>query len=190
MNGLQLSYMKDENRKIKAKRYIKYIILDVLIAAVVSILLITYVASAYKIEGHSMYKTLIDQERIIISKLAVKGNNINRYDIVVIHKPDEPKRSIIKRIIGLPGEIIEIKKGDVYINGKLLYEPYLRIEKDIMFRAIGMKPLLIPGGHFFVMGDNRPISQDSRAFGPVTSSSIYGKTIFRYWPLSRLGTVE
>ncbi len=173
----------------KLKHFLKYIVINILIAAGVSIFLITYVASAYKIEGNSMERALKDQERVIITKLGVK-NNINRYDIVVLYKPDEPKKSIIKRVIGLPAEIIEIKKGDVYINGRKLHEPYLPKEKDIMFRSINMKPLLIQEDHYFVIGDNRTVSQDSRIFGPVSREYIYGKTLLRYWPFSRFGKVE
>jgi len=169
--------------------YIKYIFIDILIAAVVSIFLITYVASAYKIEGNSMETTLHDQERVIISKWGVK-DHIRRFDIVVLHKPDEPKKSIIKRVIGLSGELIEIREGEIYINGKKLLEPYIHIAKDIMYRSINMKPLLIQGDHYFVIGDNRPVSHDSRIFGPVHKKYIYGKTIFRYWPFKRFGRVE
>jgi len=178
--------MKDHKRK----QYIKYIAINVLVAAVASILLITYVASAYKIEGNSMQSVLNDRERVIISRLAVKNGNINRFDIVVLYKPDKPGKSIIKRVIGLPGEIIAIKDGDVYINEEKLYEPYLKKEKNVMFRAITMKPLLIRKGYYFVMGDNRTISQDSRIFGPAPGKYIYGKTIFRYWPFSRFGKIE
>jgi signal peptidase I len=173
----------------KLKHYLKYIFINILIAAGISIFLVTYVASAYKIEGNSMEMALSDQERIIITKLGIK-NNINRYDIVVLYKPDEPKKSIIKRVIGLPTEIIEIRKGDVYINGRKLPEPYLPKKKDIMFRSINMKPLLIQEDHYFVIGDNRTISQDSRVFGPVSRQYIYGKTVLRYWPFSRFGKVE
>jgi signal peptidase I len=176
-------------KKRKLKHYLKYIFINILIAAGVSIFLITYVASAYKIEGNSMERALSDQERVIITKLGVK-NNINRYDIVVLYKPDEPKKSIIKRVIGLPAEIIEIREGDVYINGRRLPEPYLPKEKDIMFRSINMKPLLIQEDHYFVIGDNRTVSQDSRIFGPVPQKYIYGKTFLRYWPFSRFGKVE
>jgi signal peptidase I len=182
--------MNKTDRKSKFKRYLKYIILDIAIAAMVSIFLITYVASAYKIEGNSMQTVLYDHERIIISKLAVRNGNIDRYDIIVLRKPGEPSKSIIKRVIGLPGEIIEIREGDVYINGSKLPEAYLKKEKDIIYRSMNMKPLLIPKDHFFVIGDNRTISQDSRVFGPVPGNYIYGKTIFRYWPLSKFGTIE
>jgi signal peptidase I len=173
----------------KLKHYLKYLLINIVIAAVISIFLVTYVASAYKIEGNSMERALKDQERVIISRLGVK-NNINRYDIVVLYKPDEPKKSIIKRVIGLPGEIIEIRQGDVYIDGRQLPEPYLPGEKDIMFRSIDMKPLRMQKDHYFVIGDNRTVSQDSRFFGPVPGKYIYGKTLLRYWPFSRFGKVE
>lgn len=182
--------MNKKDHKSKFIRYLKYIILDIAIAAVVSIFLITYVASAYKIEGNSMQTVLNDQERIIISKLAVRNGNINRYDIVVLRKPDQPSKSIIKRVIGLPGEIIEIREGDVYINGSKLPEEYLKKERNLMYRSMNMKPLLIQKDHFFVIGDNRTVSQDSRVFGPVPENDIYGKTIFRYWPLSKFGKIE
>lgn len=169
--------------------YLKYIFIDILIAAGVSVFLITYVASAYKIDGNSMESVLSDQERVIITKWGVK-DHIHRCDIIVLHKPDEPQKSIIKRVIGLPGEVIEIREGDIYINGKKLLEPYLKLKKDIMFRSLNMKPLLIPVDHYFVVGDNRPVSHDSRIFGPVHKKYIYGKTIFRYWPFNRFGKVE
>ncbi len=179
-----------EKGKSKITRYLRYILLDVIIAAVVSILLITYVASAYRIEGDSMLTVLHDKERIIISKLGVNSGSIHRGDIVVLKKPDDPGKSIIKRIIGLPGERFEIKKGDVFINGIKLDEPYLTQEKDIIFRSLQTSEIEIPEGHYFVLGDNRTVSQDSRYFGPIPKDFIFGKTIFRYWPLSKLGKVD
>lgn len=178
--------MKDH----KFKRYFKYVALNILIAAVVSILLINYVAAAYKIKGHSMHSVLKDQERVIISKLGVKNGNIKRFDIVVLNKPNEPGKSIVKRVIGLPGEIIEIKKGDIYINYKKLEQPFLNGKRGLNYQGDNMKPLLIQEGHYFVLGDNRAVSQDSRIFGPVPGKYIDGKTIFRYWPLSRFGKIE
>jgi signal peptidase I len=178
------------DRKSRLRLYFKYLVIDILVAAVVSILIITYVASAYEIEGDSMLAVLHDKERIIISKWSTRNGNIGRGDIVVLRNPDETGRTIIKRIVGLPCETVEIKKGDVYINGNLLDEPYLTQGKDVIFRSINMAPLMIPLGHYFVLGDNRTISQDSRYFGSIPKNFIYGKTIFRYWPISKIGKVE
>jgi signal peptidase I len=178
--------MKDH----RFKKYFKYVALNVLIAATVSILLINYVASAYKIKGHSMRSVLKDQERVIISKLGIRNGNIKRFDIVVLNKPNEPGKSVVKRVIGLPGEIIEIKEGDVYINYKKLEQPFLSEKESHSFQGDNMKPLLIREDHYFVLGDNRAVSHDSRSFGTVPEKYIYGKTIFRYWPLTRFGTIK
>lgn len=177
-------------KKRNVKQYIKYIAVNILAAAVISLLLINYVATAYMIRGNSMNSVLMDRERVIISKIAVKLGKINRFDIVVLKRPNEPEKSIIKRVIGLPGETVEIKEGDIYINGKKLFQPFLEKREDFAYRASNMSPLQLREGYYFVMGDNRPVSRDSRSFGPVPGDDIYGKTIFRYWPFSRMGKVK
>ena len=174
----------------KLSQYTKYIVLNILVAAISAILLVNYVAAAYKIRGDSMNSVLKDEERVIISRLALKTGVIDRFDIVVLHKPNEPGKSIIKRVIGLPGEIIEIKDGDVYIDNKKLEQPFLAGKEYPPYKKDTLNPLLIQQDHYFVMGDNREVSQDSRNFGPVPEKYIFGKTIFRYWPLSRLGKIQ
>ena len=175
-------------KKQKLYQYIKYIIINILIAAIISILMVRYVVSAYKIEGNSMNPVLLDQERILISKLAVKKEDIKRFDIVVFRKPGEPGKSVIKRIIGLPEEIIEIRDGIVYIDSEKLDQSFLKHEKNTGSRDVG--PLLIRKEHYFLMGDNRMVSRDSRDFGEIPLNYFYGKTLFRYWPLSRFGKIE
>lgn len=177
-----------KNQKIK--QYLKSIVINILIAAVVSILIINYVASAYRVRGHSMNSVLRDRERIIISKLAVRFGHIDRFDIVVLHNPNEPSKSLVKRVIGLPHELVEIKDGDVYIDHKKLIQPFLKEHNGFVYKNENMKPLRIKEDYYFVMGDNRVVSRDSRSFGPVPKDSIYGITILRYWPLSRFGKVE
>jgi signal peptidase I len=165
-------------------------VLNILVAAISAILLVNYVAAAYKIRGDSMNFVLKDEERIIISRLALKTGVVNRFDIVVLYKPNEPGKSLIKRVIGLPGEIIEIKDSEVFINNKKLEQPFLKGKGYPPYKKDNLKPLLIQQDHYYVMGDNRAVSQDSRNFGPVPAKYIFGKTIFRYWPLSRLGKIE
>ncbi|MCP4150545.1 MAG: signal peptidase I [bacterium] len=174
----------------KFAQYAKYIVINIIIAAFVATLLMTYVASAYRIKGDSMYPVLKNRERVIIYKLGVKQGDISRFDILVIHKPSEPSKSIIKRAIGLPGEFIESKEGEIYINYKKLKQPFLKEDTDYDNNGIFIKPLLIPEGHYFVLGDNRPVSRDSRSFGTVNAKYIYGKTFLRYWPLSQLGKIQ
>lgn len=171
------------------RHFVKYVVIDILLAALISFFLINYVVSAFKIEGDSMKPLLRAQERILISKLAVRKNSLRRFDIVVLYKPDEPEKSLVKRIIGLPGEIVEIRDGEVLVNDK----PLRHLPGGEGGGALApddMKALLIPRGTFFVMGDNRGISFDSRLFGPVPQKYIFGKAFFRYWPFARFGKIE
>ena len=171
------------------RHFVKYVVIDILLAALISFFLINYVVSAFKIEGDSMKPLLRDQERILISKLAVRKDNLRRFDIVVLYKPDEPEKSLVKRIIGLPGEIVEIREGEVLINDKPLKQ-FSGGDAGGALSPADMKALLIPRGTFFVMGDNRAISFDSRLFGPVPQKYIFGKAFFRYWPFARFGRIE
>jgi signal peptidase I len=172
------------------RHVVKYVVIDILLAALISFFLINYVVSAFRIEGDSMKPLLRAQERILISKLAIRKNNLRRFDIVVLYKPDEPEKSLVKRIIGLPGEIIEIRAGDVFINDKALKQLPGGSDPGISKSPSDMKALLIPRGTFFVMGDNRSISFDSRLFGPVPQKYIFGKAFFRYWPPAVMGRIE
>ena len=173
------------------KEVIKYLVIDLLIAILISFFIINYIVSAFKINGNSMCPTLCDSERVIISKISLKFKKISRFDIVTLYKPNNPSKSVIKRVIGMPDEIIEIREGGIYINYKLLEEPFLnKNEIDFISRAIKMKPILIPPGHYFVLGDNREYSIDSRHFGIVPEKYIYGIVILRYWPFSKFGSIK
>ena len=172
------------------KHFLKYVVIDILLAALISFFLINYVVSAYKIEGDSMKPLLRDQERILISKLAINRKNLHRFDIVVLFKPDEPDKSLVKRIIGMPEEIIEIRAGDVLINDKVLKQAFSADDPEAMKSPDDMKALLIPQGMFFVMGDNRVVSMDSRQFGLVPQKYIFGKAFFRYWPFAAFGRIK
>ena len=173
----------------RLRHFVKYVVIDVLLAALISFFLINYVVSAFKIEGDSMQPLLRAQERILISKLAVRKSSLRRFDIVVLYKPDEPEKSLVKRIIGLPGEIVEIRGGGVWINDKPLRQ-FPGGDAGGALSPADMKALLIPRGTFFVMGDNRAISFDSRLFGPVPQKYIFGRAFFRYWPFARFGRIE
>jgi signal peptidase I len=135
-----------------------------------------------------MYATLHDNDLLVASKISYKLHQPQRGDIIVFKPPDEASRDFIKRIIGLPGERIHIKDSVVYINGKVLQEPYLpeRWTYNNQWPASGQDQL-IPPDEYFVMGDNRNHSSDSRTFNFIELSSILGKAEIRIWPLGQVG---
>ncbi len=160
---------------------------DVAIACVASFVIITFLYQPVRVEGTSMQPELRDQDRLFINKFFFRFETIHRDDIVVFHYPRDPERSYIKRVIALPGDTISIDRGQTVLNGKPLKEPYVpRRYRD----THSMAPLVVPPGEYFVMGDHRSISSDSRDFGPVDRDLIYGKADFIYWPASNMGVVR
>lgn len=168
----------------KFGRTLRFILLNIAVAAVLAFFLLHSVISVYRIEGDSMYPLLHPGERILITRLGMAKPQ-KRFALVVLHKPDEPDLSIIKRIVGLPGEIIEIRRGRVFIDNRPLPEPFARGDDPS-----DLPPQLIPRGCYFVIGDNRPYSRDSRTFGPVSARLVFGRALLRYWPFARFGSIE
>jgi signal peptidase I len=148
------------------------------------------VGSAIKIEGSSMAPVLQNQERIIILKMSFLKKRINRFDIIVFFHPRKPDQKLIKRVIGLPNEQLEIKEGRVWINNRPIEYPTPITDGGDDYPLTAMKPLWIPEDHYFVIGDNRKMSQDSREFGPIDIHTIIGEAFFRYWPFSRFGRIS
>ena len=130
---------------------------------------------------------LEDQERIFINKLVYRWENIGRGDIVVFRYPRDPRKSFIKRVIGLPGDRVRISFGHVYVNGRLIPEPYV---PDDFLDTRSYPDSVIPQNGYFVLGDHRSMSNDSRDFGPVPRSYIYGKAVFGYWPMEKVGILR
>jgi signal peptidase I len=160
---------------------------DLAIAVVVCVLLIAYVVQAFKVQGTSMSPELADGERILVNKFLYYFDDIERGDVVVFWYPEDPELSFIKRVIGLPGETVEIKKGVVYVDGRMVDEPYV-IPKNSDQRSY--PPLRIRPGHYFVLGDNRRGSNDSRSWGLVPGRYIYGKAFVCIWPMAKMGAVH
>lgn len=160
---------------------------DVLISIAASFFIITFVYQPVRVEGTSMQPELRDQDRLFINKFAYHFENISRGDVVVFHYPRDPSKSYIKRVIALPGDTLSIDGGQVYVNGKAIQEPYVpeRYRDDR-----SMPEVMIPPNDYFVMGDHRSISSDSRDFGPVPRNLIYGKAAFVYWPADNIGVVK
>ncbi|MBI4748723.1 MAG: signal peptidase I [Acidobacteria bacterium] len=158
---------------------------DLLFAIAAIVVIFCYVLQPVKVEGTSMLPHLHDGQRIFINKFIYKLEPIERGDIVVFWYPMDPEKSFIKRVIGLPGDELKLLGGKLYINGKLVSEPYLSAEftkNGIFNRTWEVEPY-----HYFVMGDNRDASNDSRSWGSVPEMYIYGKAVYRYWPFDEAG---
>jgi signal peptidase I len=160
---------------------------DLVIAVVVSAFIIFFLYQPVVVEGTSMLPVLEDQDRLIINKLAYRVGEIQRGDVVVFRYPRDHEKSYIKRVIALPGDELRIDHGEVYVNGTRIKEPYVpkQFEDDRSQPA-----MTVPANEYFVMGDHRSVSSDSRAFGPVDRELIYGKATFVYWPMDQAGVVR
>src|SRR5438105_3471724 len=160
---------------------------NLLIAIGLALVIIVFLYQPVKVEGTSMAPLLSDQERIFINKFVYRFEPIERGDVVVFWYPLDRSKSFIKRVIGLPGETVEIRQGAVYVDGKLIPEPYVPAQyEDLSDFAL----VRVPKDSFFVMGDHRISSNDSRVFGPVESRYIYGRAVFAYWPVDHFGSLS
>jgi signal peptidase I len=160
---------------------------DLIVSAVASVLIITFLYQPVRVEGTSMLPRLEDRDRLFINKFVYHISAIERGDIVVFRYPRDPEKSYIKRVIGLPGDRVRIDRGNVWVNGRLLREPYVpAIYRDMR----SMAEITIPDDFYFMMGDHRSISSDSREFGPVARDLIYGKAVFVYWPAKDAGVLK
>ena len=159
---------------------------DILISVVIAVLIVVFLYQPVRVEGTSMLPRLDDQDRLFINKFVYRFTAIERGDVVVFHYPRDPEKSYIKRVIALPGDRLRIDHGTVWLNGQPQSEPYIPEE----YRDSASYPeTVIPADSYFMMGDHRCISSDSRAFGPVERKFIYGKAVFVLWPASDAGTV-
>ncbi|HYY56248.1 MAG TPA: signal peptidase I [Pyrinomonadaceae bacterium] len=155
---------------------------DLIVVLMATALMVVFIVQPVKVEGTSMLPRLHDGERIFVNKLIYYGMpRLERGDIVVFWYPNDPSKSYIKRVVGLPGETVEVREGRVMINGKVLEEPYL--DPQLNLSHMNHQPVLVKDHYYFVMGDNRDHSSDSRFWGLVPEKYIYGKALFRYWPL-------
>ncbi len=162
---------------------------DLMLSVLIAVLVILFLYRPVKVEGTSMMPSLYDQERLFINQFSYKFGlgTIKRGDTVVFLYPDDPTKSYIKRVIGLPGDTVAVEDGYVIVNGKKLIENYVPPDyrDDRPY-----SPTLVPPDDYFVLGDHRSSSNDSRAWGFVPRSYIYGKAVFVFWPLDRIGSVH
>jgi signal peptidase I len=157
----------------------------VLPAIVIAVLINLFLAQATRVYGSSMEPNLHTDQRLVVEKVSYRLHGPRRGDVVVIRMPDHGPELLIKRIIALAGETIEIRSGAVYVDGQQIEEPYL-----VRNTGGSYGPTTVPGGHVFVMGDNRGASNDSRIFGPVELDRVVGRAWVSYWPFETMGLVE
>lgn len=160
---------------------------DLVVSVAISTFIIIFLYQPVRVEGTSMLPMLEDQDRLFINKIAYRVGNIHPGDVVVFQYPRDHAKSYIKRVIALPGDRLRIDHGQVYVNGTRLPEPYV----PNRFTDERTQPeMVLPPQEYFVMGDHRSISSDSRDFGPVDRGLIYGKAVFVYWPMEQVGVVR
>jgi len=159
---------------------------DLAVALVLAMVIIVFLYQPVKVEGTSMAPLLSDQERIFINKFVYRFEPIGRGDVIVFWYPLDRSKSFIKRVVGLPGESVEIRRGHLFVDAKEIDEPYV---PATFFDGSSYGPIHLGTQEFFVMGDHRDSSNDSRVFGPVPRTAIYGKAVFAYWPVAQFGTI-
>jgi signal peptidase I len=160
---------------------------DLLLGMCFAVIIIIFLYQPITVEGTSMLPVISDQERILINKMVYRFEPIRRGDVVVFWYPLDMTKSFIKRVVGLPGETVEIRWGRVYVNGKQLVEPYVLPQ---YLDNVSYRPVTVPPGQYFVMGDHRDSSNDSRMFGTIPAQYIFGKAVFAYWPMDHFGSIS
>jgi signal peptidase I len=157
------------------------------VALLVAFVVRTFVIAHFVVEGESMYSTLDTNDRVFVNKMSYRLHDPNRGDVVVLHQvTGASERDLIKRVIGLPGETVEVRNCTVLIDGRVLNEPYLDPEVVTPTDCGGDYVLdgEVPDDHVFVMGDNRGGSQDSRVIGPISEDDLVGRAFVVFWPRS------
>ena len=160
---------------------------DLIIGLCILGFFVVFLYTPVRVEGNSMMPSLDDQERIFINRFVYRIEPIQRGDIVVFRYPRDLSKSFIKRVIGVAGDHIRIDDGRVYVNGKLVVEDYVprAYQDDRSYPEV-----VVPPDSYFVLGDHRSLSNDSRDFGPVASGNIFGKAVFGYWPIEKVGRLR
>lgn len=162
-------------------------IIHIAVAVLIGVLIVTFVGQRTLVHDISMQPTLVDGDNLVVEKISPKIGTLHRGDIIVFKVPEEG-RQLIKRLIALPGDTVEIKDGKVYVNGEESKVVDLKVETDPGENPAYSK-LTVPQGYVYALGDNRPFSNDSRELGPIQMSRITGRAIFRFYPFNKIGTL-
>jgi signal peptidase I len=165
---------------------VREVLETVLPAILIALLINVFIGQATRVEGQSMEPNLHSDQRLVVEKVSYRFHGPDRFDIVVLKLPSQGDELLIKRVVGLPGETVEIRDGLIYINGEPLDEPFASGDT----RPGRSERVIVPPLHVFVLGDNRNHSNDSRSFGPVPIENIVGRAWVSYWPPEDLGPVR
>ncbi|HAA42872.1 MAG TPA: signal peptidase I [Ruminiclostridium sp.] len=171
--------------------------IHIAIAVLLAVLIVNFVAQVTVVQGSSMENTLSEKDRLLIEKISIRFGKIKRGDIVTVNNPEGDdgiylrNSPIIKRVIGIEGDLVEIRDGSVYVNGEILEEDYIRGNETYPINE-EFSSVLVPEGYVYVIGDNRIIGQssDSREFGPVKTKYIGGKAVLRFFPFNRISLLR
>jgi len=173
--------------RVRVWRAVWELLHDLSVAVLFCFFLITFVAQAFRVQGTSMEPLLRDGDRIVVNKFVYRFQPIGMGDVVVFWYPRDPSVSFIKRVVGRPGDVVEIRAGRVLVNGTPTPEAYLR---EGFRDEDSHPPTTVRQGHYFVLGDHRRSSNDSRSWGEVPQKYVYGQAVFRFWPLSQMGPIR
>ena len=162
-----------------------------IVTALLAVLIIrSFFFTIIRVDGTSMTDTLQNNDRLFVTVLAMKLHGPDRFDVVITHY-DDTRKEYVKRVIGLPGDTLEVKSGVLYVNGEAYEEPFLSPDRIVNYSLpqYDFGPIEVPEGSYFVMGDNRDNSRDSRRVGFLSEDKIVGKVRYIIWPLNRIGSV-
>ena len=175
--------LKPTNKNVKKgkKSMIRELLETVISAGVIAFIIITFIGQVTVVQGASMESTLHNNERLIANKIGYRFESPKRGEIIIFRPPLDTKRNYIKRVIGIPGDKIQIVEGKIYLNDKVLKESYIEFNS-----YENMPNLVVPENSYFVLGDNRPNSSDSRYWGFVPRKNVVGKAWVIFWPLNKI----
>ena len=175
---------------VAAKPWWRETIETIVWAFVLAMIIRTFIVQAFWIPSGSMIPTLEVGDRVLVAKFWNWFFPPSRGSLYVFRYPVDRDRDFVKRVIAVPGDVVDIRDGIVYINGKPTNEPYVKYHDHFTLQAgrpYAEVPFTVPEGHYFMMGDNRPNSQDGRFWGLVSNADLHGPVFFRYWPVTRIG---
>jgi len=180
-NNKEIKNLKKKDIKKRKKSMIRELLETVISAGVIAFIIITFIGQVTVVRGASMEPTLHNNERLIANKISYRFESPKRSEILIFKPPLEIKRNYIKRIIGIPGDKIEIIKGEIYLNDNKLEENYIEYKSYEDLSAV-----LVPDDYFFVLGDNRLNSSDSRYWGFFPRKNVVGRAWVVFWPLNKI----